>query len=92
MSADQAVVPVADLTGGRCGTYAGYQVHTKERTEPCPPCRRANADYMRALRARNPELLNKESLYGAARSRALTRLAALHPGQYEILIAQELDR
>ncbi|MFD5709538.1 WhiB family transcriptional regulator [Streptomyces pharetrae] len=34
----------------RCGTRPGYQKHLREGTEPCEPCRRANADADNRLR------------------------------------------
>ncbi|CAM5265622.1 Transcriptional regulator WhiB OS=Streptomyces fumanus OX=67302 GN=whiB PE=3 SV=1 [Streptomyces fumanus] len=34
----------------RCGTRPGYERHRREGTEPCPPCRRANADADNRLR------------------------------------------
>ena len=36
----------------RCGTYAGWNAHQQSGEEPCPPCRRAHADYMREWRLR----------------------------------------
>lgn len=35
---------------GICGTRTGYQRHLREKTEICPPCRRANADADNRLR------------------------------------------
>ncbi|QDN57350.1 WhiB family transcriptional regulator [Streptomyces sp. S1D4-20] len=35
---------------GICGTRNGYQLHLREKTEICPPCRRANADADNRLR------------------------------------------
>lgn len=34
----------------RCGTRPGYQRHLRQGTEPCAPCRRANADADNRLR------------------------------------------
>lgn len=34
----------------KCGTYAGYQQHVKGGTDPCAPCRAANARYGAHLR------------------------------------------
>jgi hypothetical protein len=36
----------------RCGTYAGWNAHKYLGEEPCPPCKRAHADYMREWRLR----------------------------------------
>lgn len=38
--------------GEKCGTYAGWNEHNRLRTSVCRPCKRAQADYMRALRKR----------------------------------------
>lgn len=35
---------------GICGTRTGYRQHLQEKTEICPPCRRANADADNRLR------------------------------------------
>lgn len=34
----------------RCGTPGGYRKHLKQKTKPCAPCRRANADADNRLR------------------------------------------
>lgn len=76
----------------RCGTDAGYQAHRRRNEEPCAACRRARAKKIREYRASNDECLVRESLYRAARSRATSRLVALHPGQFRILMDEELGR
>lgn len=47
--------------------------------------------YMREWRAR-PEVRRRERAKAAARSRALTRLAAEHPDRYTALYTEELAR
>lgn len=34
------------------GTLAGYRRHRRDGEQPCAPCRRANAEHVRAFRAR----------------------------------------
>lgn len=38
---------------GRCGTHSGYAAHGRRGEYPCQPCKRANTQYSRDLRARN---------------------------------------
>lgn len=33
-----------------CGTYGGYQTHTRLGQDPCTPCRQAHNTYMREYR------------------------------------------
>lgn len=47
--------------------------------------------YMREWRAR-PEVHARERAKAAARSRAMTRLAAEHPERYQELLTAELNR
>jgi len=37
-------------TDERCGTYAGYAMHTRHRVTPCKPCLAAYNAYMKTLR------------------------------------------
>lgn len=73
------------------GTPAGYQAHRKAGEDACSACRTAAAEYAREYR-KKPEQRRRASTYNSARSRALTRLAKLHPAQFEILLNEELDR
>ena len=37
---------------GKCGSYAGWNEHQRCHEPPCPPCRRAHAEYMQQWRLR----------------------------------------
>lgn len=39
----------------KCGTYAGYTTHLRDKQEPCRPCKDANTEYQRLYRARKKE-------------------------------------
>ncbi len=69
-----------------CGTYAGYQRHRKAGEQTCPACREAHRAYMREWRSRGDDWRRGNR----ARARALWRLAALHPEEYEHLVVVEL--
>lgn len=73
------------------GTYLGYQAHKRHQTEPCDQCRAANAANMRERRKQNPALIAWQTRTQEARRRALVRLAALHPSQFEALYAEEKE-
>lgn len=73
-----------------CGTSAGYQVHRKRSETPCGPCRTAQAEYMRQYRKRNPAKYVDELRRNNAQSRALWRLAELHPDEFRRLVLEEL--
>jgi hypothetical protein len=49
------VPAAADLAcRARCGTYAGVMAHRNAHEQLCPPCRTANATYVREWRQRHP--------------------------------------
>lgn len=48
------------------------------------------AEAMRAYRARNPEFVNTQRQRSRAKSKALYRLAALYPEDFERLLSEEL--
>lgn len=75
-----------------CGTYAGYQYHSKRGERPCRPCRDAANAYQRERRQANPDVRAKDNRDNAARNRAVWRLAAEHPERYRELVAEELAR
>ena len=83
---------MSTVTETACGTYAGYQTHKRRNTEPCAACRRANRDYQRAHRASSQQRRDKDYAYTTARTRAIARLIALHPAQWEALLADERAR
>lgn len=37
---------------GKCGTYAGWNRHSKAKEQPCGACREANRKYQRDYRVR----------------------------------------
>lgn len=76
----------------RCGTPAGYQAHRKRKEPACDACRRANAEYTAAVRASNPGLYAQNVANNSARSRAMTRLARLHPDEFKALYREELRK
>ncbi len=75
----------------RCGTTQGYDDHKAAGTAYCQPCRDAAAAYMREYRQR-PEVQRRERINRGARERALTRLAAEHPGRFAALLTEELAK
>lgn len=75
-----------------CGTPAGYQAHRKRNEDACPDCRKARADYSTQIRDRYPSHRVKQYTRQAARYRALVRLSKVHPGDYELLLADELRK
>lgn len=82
----------AGMDGARCGTYLGYGDHLCDGTEPCEPCREANREWMRAYRTERPSAYLKTKNRQNARTRAMTRLAQLHPGDMERLLQEEMER
>lgn len=76
----------------KCGTYAGYNQHRRDRTPTCPACRAAATDYQRKRRAENPDIYDQEKFLNGIRGRALWRLASLHPDEFQALVAEELER
>lgn len=78
-----------DADDPRHGTVAGALAHRRIGEKPCEPCREAHATYMRAYRTR-PAAQKSTRLGNRARSRALWRLAALHPDEYRRIYADEL--
>lgn len=50
------------------------------------------AAYMRELRQRNRDLYERDRRRNRAHSRALWRLARLHPDEFDALVAEELAR
>lgn len=77
-----------------CGTYAAAQRHKRRGEKVCTPClvarREYMREYMRAYREKNGTQRDYE--YSRAYMRATQRLRALHPAQFEVLLAEERDR
>lgn len=73
-----------------CGTDAGYAQHVYYKETPCDACRAAHAAYRREHRAARPDVRAVEREYNKANHRALQRLKALHPAEFQILIDEEL--
>jgi len=74
-----------------CGTYGGYQRHTRRREVPCAECRKANRTYAAARRADDAVRL-EENARSAARLRALWRLAGEHPDRFRRLFIEEVTK
>lgn len=72
------------------GTYAMALRHRKAGEKPCTPCLIAQREYMREYRAKNGT--QRDYDYGLAYRRASERLRALHPAQWQALLAEERDR
>jgi hypothetical protein len=70
-----------------CGTSASYQRHRRRGEEPCGPCKAAIAEHSRDVRARNGIATDKRRV--KVRSRALTKLAHLHPDDFHRLLLDE---
>jgi hypothetical protein len=50
------------FTPDRCGTYAGFRLHTKHKIPPCDPCRKAHQEYQRAYRAKRKAEMTANSI------------------------------
>lgn len=79
-------------TDSKCGTYAGWYRHGRRGETPCGPCLAAQRAYHRDYLARNPEVRERRRLENAARSRAMTRLAAESRARFRELYNEELAR
>lgn len=56
----------AQLSAGRCGTYAGYHRHLKKGEEPCEACREGRRARDREYHARNRKQINDRRRNGGA--------------------------
>lgn len=73
----------------RCGTYAGYQRHTRTtHTEPCAPCKQARDAYLAAYRSL-AETRSKLRWWNKTRSAALELLAAEYPDRFAELVSEQ---
>jgi hypothetical protein len=75
-------------TDARCGTYAGAMAHPRRGEDKCEPCLKAARDYVKNRRQR-AEVRRAEYEQKTARTRALARLARLHPTEFRDLLAEE---
>lgn len=78
------------MSADKCGTYAGYNAHNRRGEEVCADCRRAATEYTAERRARDSAIGAEEKRRDKARARAWSRLAAMHPTQYQALFEEEL--
>lgn len=78
--------------GERCGTYAGWNRHHRERSKVCPLCLEAQRAYKRDLAQRNPDKAERSRASARARQRALARLASEYPARYDYWLTQELTK
>jgi hypothetical protein len=76
------------------GSYGGWQQHQKQGVPTTPECGcdAARNAYMAGYRARHPEVRERARAHDRHRSRALSRLALLHPTEYKALLAEEQQR
>jgi 5-methylcytosine-specific restriction endonuclease McrA len=66
-------------TQSNCGTYAGYNVHSKNKTKPCQPCREARNLYRSAYYKANPEKRKAmDRRYAVTHREQLAKLSAKH--------------
>jgi hypothetical protein len=63
--------------------------HYREKSPYCDTCRAFRTAYTRKRRE-NPDRKSRDNRSNAARSRALWRLAALHPEDFERLYLEEI--
>ncbi len=75
-----------------CGTSAAYQRHLYHGEAPCGECRAANTGRQGKYIAVSPGAREASRKVMSARSRALVRLKAMHPGQYRALYTEEMGR
>lgn len=75
----------------RHGTPAGYQRHRRDQEQACQPCKGAARAYAAANRSKGGPAVARESAANRARSRALWRLADLHPAQFQALFCHEME-
>jgi hypothetical protein len=75
------------------GTTGGYQGHVKRKDEICDACRKAQMEYLAGWRERaGDDLKRRQKRRAAARSRALSQLAARHQEEYLELRLAELQK
>ena len=78
------------MSGARgCGTYGGYQQHSRNGSPVCDECRIARNAYMKAFRATNPSVVSKGAELAKMRLRALNRLASRHAEEFAEMYAAE---
>jgi hypothetical protein len=70
----------------KCGTVAGYNVHTKRQEKPCAYCREAQSAYVKEWRHRTKRSAAKlysaeeiQTLITQAKAEALTEAVAAFP-------------
>jgi hypothetical protein len=72
------------------GTYAGWNAHKRRGIPMCQPCRDAAAAYKKRWLDAAKGRREKDREFTKAQSRALWRLAAIHPREFRALVADEL--
>lgn len=78
------------MTGGvRHGTYAGAMWHQKYGAPICLDCKEARRQYMANWRAKDPANRQYSRDLAKVNSRAVWRLADLHPTQFVALVEEE---
>jgi hypothetical protein len=85
--ANQGVAPSQAKV--RHGTYAGWNWHQRNDVPVCSDCKEAARQYMTKWRQTHPIGAAADRRRLRIRNRALSRLAALHPVQFQALIVEE---
>lgn len=70
------------------GTPAAYQVHRRRGEKPCVACTEAQRQKITAFRAENPGVVRADARAAKFRNRALARLRANHPDEFERLLME----
>lgn len=72
-----------------CGQGAGYDAHLRAGERLCNECREFRRGYMSEYRKIQRDVYERELAHRRARTRALSRLATIHSGEYAELLAEE---
>lgn len=95
MSDDDLLASVGELFEGskvvRHGTQSGWGKHRKQKTPMCDRCRRAKEDYDHK-RLQDPTIRRRQRARARAQSQAYSRLAKLHPKDYQKVYREEVEK
>lgn len=70
-----------------CGTYRGYVRHWRRKDDPCPPCLKAKAEYVRARRRpRDAYQQKRRRIQEAARRKMQNYLIESFPDEWEKIL------
>lgn len=71
-----------------CGSYGGYQQHTRRGEQPCDQCREANRRYAQKYRNKRPEVRERDIAALRARREATKRLIERQRIEFDDLLDQ----